>query len=65
MSQLFAVMMDGEESVQSVHHEEGAVRRARLMARQTGRRVNVFKLIQTHTYDPSRCHSCGEVKVDG
>ena len=50
MKQLYAVMYDDADHPYYIKEREEAVALARNLSKQGGRRVNIFKLVQTHTY---------------
>ncbi len=44
---------------------ESAVRYARNLTKAHGRRMNIYKLTQTHTYKTAVCRECGELPATG
>ncbi len=68
MKQLYVVMAEDcteGSAVLDILPLDQATRKAKYLAGIRGHRMNIFKLIQTHTYAPGECLMCGEHPIQG
>ncbi len=64
---MYVIAMDDDEGFSECLHPTDAmtaIADAKRIAARTGCRVNLYKLVQSHTFAPRACDMCGTPFVD-